>query len=197
MVRWNSWLQLLWWDFSSFDRDSGRGQQTEGEWQSSCGAHVTATASHRAPCPTRPLWRLETNCSMKGEGVRSLTARNKHFHLSLHSIRDWNVHLRVVSRVQRRSQHGLLGTDMFFQTHPFPWNLTVLQMSNTSSELVSKVSFFQQRPLIFTSSPNYNLCIVTLCFSCLVSMTPGWRSTTLWAKCRKHNLTGSGFKMEN
>lgn len=84
MVRRNSWLQLLWWDYASFGRGGGWGQQTEGEWQCSSGAHVTATASHRAPCPTRPLWRLETNILMRGGGAVGLTASNEHFHSSLH-----------------------------------------------------------------------------------------------------------------
>lgn len=65
-------------------------------------------------------------------------------------------------------------------------------MSNTSSEMVSKVSL-----LSASASSYHNLCMVASCFSCLVSMTPGWRTTTLWAKSRKYNITRSGINLEN
>lgn len=69
MLRWNSWLLLLWWDYSSFCRGSAWWQQVEGEWRSSSGAHFTAAAHHhQAPRPIRPLWRLEMNVSTRGGG---------------------------------------------------------------------------------------------------------------------------------
>lgn len=72
----------------------------------------------------------------------------------------------------------------------------LLQMSNTSSEIVSKVSLFSASATRSHEFSYYNVCMVAFCFSCLVSMTSGWRSSTLWAKSRKYNMTRSWINLE-
>lgn len=85
-----------------------------------------------------------------------------------HSSGDRNIHLNAAE-----------------YNSPFPSHVIVLQMSNTSGILV----------LVIHSS-YHNECHVTFCCSCLVSMTPGWRSTTLWANSMKLNMTRSAINLE-
>lgn len=85
-----------------------------------------------------------------------------------HSSGDRNIHLNAAE-----------------YNSPFPSHVIVLQMSNTSGILV----------LVIHSS-YHNECHVTFCCSCLVSMTPGWRSTTLWANSMKLNMTRSASNLE-
>lgn len=85
-----------------------------------------------------------------------------------HSSGDRNIHLNAAE-----------------YNSPFPSHVIVLQMSNTSGILV----------LVIHSS-YHNECHVTFCCSCLVSMTPGWRSTTLWANSMKLNMTRLAINLE-
>lgn len=79
------------------------------------------------------------------EGRAGWRPDSRRWALSVHSfvlIRGWNMHVDLVKCAQRRSQRRLLQIDMFFQNSPFPWKVIVLEMSNTSSEMLSRVSVF-------------------------------------------------------
>lgn len=143
MVWWNPWLPFLWWAHSCFRRGSGWRQQAERDWQSCSGAHFTDSISHRAPSPHRPLWRWETNIIMKGGG--SGTSHEECFNSFSHLNKNLEqASLWSQTCLEARASTGCYKSTCFYQTI-FLWNVIVLQMSNTSSEMLSKASLFSAR----------------------------------------------------
>lgn len=134
-------LITVWWD-SCFCRYGGQGERTEGDWQSGSRAYFPTSASHRAPCPTQLLWRLETYSLMMGKGAADLTAHPEHFHSSLR-LNQRLEHASWCSRICVDVKRDQAATDwhVIISNSPFQLKLCC-KCQNTSGEMVSKVSLF-------------------------------------------------------